>query len=307
MYYIEEADKPKFIEKFFKIIKIEENRLILPIKCKESNKLNGKNKSNSNDESTEENNKCNNNEKISKKLAIKTRKILDKGKSNKIVLSKRVHENKVYTNMLYSFGYEIVDGKWLFEAISCNILDYIVSVKGIKKEETKLSVLVNNLTENTLENIKIFAKEYKSLNIITNHIEKFKKIEERIYNEEGIMITITNNKKKSLNSSNIILNIDFPKELLNKYNIYENAIIINVRGNIQINKKRFNGVIINDYEIKLKNSECFELNIDNKYNRKDLYEAEFYKNIPYSEVKKKINKDGIEIDYLLGNNGKIKF
>ena len=142
--------------------------------------------------------------------------------------------------MLYSYGYEIVDGRWLFEALSYKVLDYIVNSKDLKKEEIEVSILVNNLTEYTLANIKKIAQEYKLLNIVTNHMEKFKKIEEKIYNENGLMITVTNNKKKSLKKSQIILNIDFPKELLNEYFIYEDAIIVNICGNMKITKKRFN-------------------------------------------------------------------
>ena len=138
---------------------------------------------------------------------------------------------------MYTYGFDIVDGKWLFEVISCEVLDYIVNLKNIKKEDTEISILVNYITQNTLENIKKIARQYKRLNIVTNHIEKFKKIEEELYNKEGIMIIVTNNKKKSLSKSKIILNIDFPKELLNKYNIYENAILVNIRGNMKIARK----------------------------------------------------------------------
>lgn len=281
MYYIEENDKPKVLERLFKIIRIEDNKLILPIKNKEKN------------------------EKISKKLAIKTKKILDKTKSKKIVLSKKIKENELYVNNLYTYGLDIVDGKWLFEVISCKILDYIVKLKKIKKEETQISILVNYLTDYTLQNIKKIASEYKRVNIVTNHIEKFKKIEEKLYNEEGIMIIVTNNKKKSLLKSNIILNIDFPKELLNKYNIYENAIIININGNMKIEKKRFNGITINNYEINVKGENYEKINSLNKYYIRDLYEAKFYKTMPYKEIIKKINSDKLDISNLIGNNGPI--
>ena len=72
--------------------------------------------------------------------------------------------------------------------------------KKIKKEETTISILINDLTEIELENIKILAENYKNLNIVTNHIEKFKKLEDK-FMENGIMITIVNNKKKSLMKS----------------------------------------------------------------------------------------------------------
>ena len=54
---------------------------------------------------------------------------------------------------------------------------------------------------------------------LTNHIEKFKTLERKVLEEYGIMITINNNKKKSLAKSNIILNMDFPNELINKYRL----------------------------------------------------------------------------------------
>ena len=107
-----------------------------------------------------------------------------------------------------------------------------------------ISFLINDLTEVEFENIKIFAKKYKTVNIVTNHIEKFKKLENDLVEEDGIIITITNNKKKSLMKSHIILNIDFPRELLNKYMIKDDSIIVNIREKVKINKKRFNGLNI---------------------------------------------------------------
>ena len=281
MYYIENNDKPRFLESMFKIIKIEGNKLILPLKTK------------------------NNNKKYLTKLTRKTKKILDKTKSKKIVLSKILKENEEYKNILYTYGFDIVDGKWLFEVISCEVLDYIVNLENIKKEDTEISILVNYITQNTLENIKKIARQYKRLNIVTNHIEKFKKIEEELYNKEGIMIIVTNNKKKSLSKSKIILNIDFPKELLNKYNIYENAILVNIRGNMKIARKRFNGITINDYEIKLNNLDYSQINNKNQYNIRDIYEASFYKTMPYREIVKQINADKPEVTSLYGNNGAI--
>lgn len=283
MYYIEKVDKLGFKEKLFKSIKIEDNKILVFIKEIENLK-----------------------EKQLIKLANKTNKILQKTYSQKIVLSKELYENEIYKNILYSYGYEIVDGKWLFEAIENRVLDYIVDKKQIKKEEVKISVLVNNLTDYTLENIKRFAKEYKTLNIITNHIEKFKKIENRIYEEEGLMITLTNNKKKSLLKSNIILNIDFSNELINKYNIFDEAIVLNINRKVKINKKRFNGIVINDYEISLKNNVITNY-IGNyeKYYLKHLYEAEFYKSISYKDFQNKIKDDELQLQGLYGLNGKI--
>lgn len=282
MFYIQENDKPcKWLNKALPKVELKENVIIITGMCEEMK------------------------EKKSIKLAKKIDSILKKSKSNKLVLSKKIQENEVIKNMLYSYGYDIVNGKWLFEGLSSQVIDYIVAKKNIKKEESYISVLVNDLSDYTLQNIILFAKEFKSLNIVTNHIEKFKKIEQKILKETGLIITVTNNKKKSLIKPQIILNIDFPNELINKYNIKEDAIIINICNNIKIKKKRFNGLVINDYEINV-NDEVFDSSIFkslDKYYINQIYESSFYKKIPYSDFYKKIKMDGCKINRLYSING----
>ena len=153
MFFIEENDKPMALEKLFNIIKIKDNRIIVPMQI-------DKNKDKLDKDKLEKSSisKIDKNDNIKK--AKKTKKFLDKTKTKKIVLSKKIKENEIYVNMLYSYGYEIVDGRWLFEALSYKVLDYIVNSKDLKKEEIEVSILVNNLTEYTLANIKKIAQEY---------------------------------------------------------------------------------------------------------------------------------------------------
>ena len=175
----------------------------------------------------------------------------------------------------------------------------------MKKDEMQISVLVNDISENMLENLRKIIKEYKKVNIITNHIEKFKNIEEKFEKEEGIMIVVNNNKRKSLTKSDIIINVDFPTELLNKYKIYDEAIIVNIKTKAKINKKRFNGLVINNYEISYKNDEAFDYEKSILYDKKDIYESMFYKKQPYDETIKKIKKDKVKISKLMGNKQSI--
>ena len=153
-----------------------------------------------------------------------------------------------------------------------------------------------------LEKIKVLIKQYKKVNIVTNHIGKFKKIEEQVLSKDGIMITVTNNKKKSIIKSKLILNVDFPEELINKYKIYDEAIIINIKQNVRIKSKRFNGICINDYEIKFKKELDYDNDKINKYNNKYIYEAQIYKKQPINNIMRKIDKDKVEIAKLIANN-----
>lgn len=282
MYYIQETDKPSFLLKFFNIINLESNKIILPIK----------------DEIISE--------KKAEQLAKRTKVILDTANCKRIVISKKLKNCKNYINYLYTYQYEIIDGKWLCEVLANEILEFIIKKKEMKKQETQIDILVNDLTEITLNNIRTIIKEYKRVNIITNHIEKFRKIEKEILEKEGIMITVSNNKKKSLSKSKIILNVDFPTELINKYNINDNAIIINLRGNVRINKKRFNGVNINDYEIEFDDGEELDDDDKKRYKKTEIYEAKFYKKTPVKNIKEILEKDNVRIISLKGVNSEIK-
>ena len=280
MYCIQEADKPNFILKIFNIIKLTQDKIILPICENEIIPI-----------------------KRAKKLAKKTKKILEKTLSKRVVISTKIKEQKDYMKILKdSCEIDIIDGSWLFEILSCKILDYIVKNKKMKKEELSVSILVNDLTENTIFNIRQIAKEYKSVNIITKYMEKFKKIEEQILQEDGIMITIGNNKKKGLSKSNIILNIDFSSKMLSEYNIYEEAIIVNVKENVVITKKRYNGININNYDITYENFYNYDYDKSTKYKACEIYEAQINKKQPPKEIMKKIKKDKVKITKLFGKN-----
>lgn len=276
MIYVEKNDKPTLIEKIFNFIKVQENTIILPI----------------NEETSQ---------KQIEKISRKTQKIVGiLSNSKKIVLSKNMKKEEKFINYLNTYGIEISDGRWLFEVLLTDIINFIVEKQKMKK--INLSILINDLTDIEFENIKLLAKKYTNMNIVTNHIEKFKKLEKQLQ-EEGIIITITNNKKKSLMKSQIIINVDFPKELINKYRINENATIVNVKRPIKIAQKRFNGMTVNDYKINYRSDICSEKFFNGKYELKDLYESEIYKRTPFKELRKKVKNDNVSITKLLLNNG----
>ena len=271
MYYIKETDKPSKFAEFFHIVKLENDTIILPILGTSLD------------------------EKTAYKLAIKTKTILDKTNSKKLVLSKQVKQQEAYTNYLYSYNYEIVDGRWLFQMLLFDVLEYIIKKLKIKEEEIKIGILVNDISDLAIYAIEKLVTKYKYVKIVTNHINYFKNIEEKISEEQGIFINVGNNKRKILSKTNIILNLDFPTELINRYTIYNTATIINFKGNVKIKDKRFNGLNINDYEIDWKTNPHLET-----FEAKDIYEAIQYKNQPIEETLKKIKRDNVMIQHLKG-------
>ena len=278
MYYIQESDKPVLIAKIFNLIELVDDKIILPVCDKE---------------------------KIDDKKVIilvkKVKKILEKTNCRTIILSKYLKKQENFVDLINMYKINVIDGRWLFLVLLDKILDYIIAKRKLEKKQINVSIMVKqNTCDYVIENIKKISKIYKSINIVTPNIEKFKKLEEEIFEENGVIITISNNKRKSLKRADIIINIDFSEEELNKYNIPDEAIIVNIDGNIEINKKRFNGLNINDYEISLEKFDEFDYEKDKLYWKKDLYEASIYKKQPYQYIERKINKDKVKIVELIG-------
>ena len=213
------------------------------------------------------------------KLVNSLRKILLDMKCKKIIISNNLKNDKEFINLLESNNINVIDGKWLFKMLIPEITEKIVKKSNMKQENLEISFTINQNTKVFEKYIELFAKKYKRVNIITNHISKFKKLEEKLYNNNGILVTVANNRRKSLLKTDIIINVDFPKEVLNKYTLNDKAIIITIDEEIKIKKKRFCGIIINNYNIELKNEEEFELWCkENKicienYNKNDLYDG----------------------------------
>ena len=189
----------------------------------------------------------NNDGSFSKKIKIvkKIKQILEKEKCRQVALENNLKEDNDIIKLLYSNNINICNKKWLLKNIVDEVIEEVLN--GRQRKEYDISICVNEIDTKVEEYILKFAREFKNMNIITNHIGKFKFIEKELYNE-GIIINITNNKRKSLSKAKLILNVDYPKEILNQFTIFDKATIINLEGDIKINKKRFSGRIISDYK-----------------------------------------------------------
>lgn len=190
--------------------------------------------------------------KLRKKIKIikKINRILEMNKCKTVLLSKDIKKDEELVNLLYSNNINIIDGKTIFKMKMIEVLEYILKRKNISCNDAKLAIISNTVNSFLKNNTMILAKKVKELTIATNKRKEFKKIDE-VLCDEGIIITITNNRKKGIIRSDIILNIDIPKEIINLYNIKDDAIIVNFEENVKIRKKRFAGVIIDGYKSRL--------------------------------------------------------
>ena len=283
IYFIKENDKPIVLDKFINIVKTENPNIQIP--------------------NITEKMKDKKIENIIEKLKLKTQY----KNTNKYILSKQLQQKAKFMKIFEQSGLEYFDGKWLFPYLTKEIIEYILKQKKKRKSEINCAILTNEVTQVVEEDIYRLALEMKSLTIITNHMEKFKKIEVKIYEEYGITINIANNKRKSLRNADIILNYDFVQEEINRYNLKENAILVNMQENVKVKRKRFNGLVINDYNISINKEKIEEYKEKwNKYPITQLVEAKLYSKDFYKNIRVKIEDMEVEIKNLIGNNGIVK-
>lgn len=237
-----------------------------------------------------------------RKLSKKIIKVLYNNSNNSvenIVLSKYLYNLEPFKQELYSNNINILDGRFLFRLLSFEIIKYICKIKNKEIYDAEVVLLINDLDKINIELIKLISKNIRSLNIVTKNIHKFDRIKKYLYDEYGVVINISNNKKYSLFRAEIIINIDFTEELINEYRINDKAIIINILKKIKIYSKRFDGINISYYRINIPK----EYKIKG-YKAEIIYESTIY-NKSFESILNRVNEDKITISKLIGNNGYI--
>lgn len=237
-------------------------------------------------------------EKLSKFLKIKC--------ITKVCISENLIKNEDFINFLKQENIEFFDGKWLLKHMSTDVVEYICNLKKENLNYQEISILSNDIDRIIKQIIFDLASQIRVLNLITKNENKFKKIEKELYNENGIVLNINNNYKKSLSRSDIILNFNFSEEELNKYNINSKACIINFQDLIDIKTKTFLGLNVNFFDIILPRKYTINSNHLKEFNSTILYESYIYKKTSPENIKKEIKNDKVIIEFLNGKNGRIR-
>ncbi len=276
--YIRQSENIKFLHKVFNIFKVEklDDKTIinLPINKKSKNKKI---------------------EKVIQKLS----QYFNNNNIKIVVLEQTLMENANIKNIIYSNNINILDGTRLDKFLVYNLVQKIYQYKKTNIQAGEITLLINENDDINVETIIMLAKEIKRLNIITNDIKKFRKIVDYLYKELGILIKLSNNVKTNLRSSDIIVNIDFPEEIVNKLEIPNNAVVLNMPKNINIKSKKFSGINIKAWEIEVPDKYILE-----RFNTSIMYEASLYTK-PVMKVFEQIQNDDIKIKKLIGVNGVI--
>lgn len=223
-----------------------------------------------------------------------------------IVVGKELKKDIELIEKIENIGIPISDGRWLFKFLVIQILEYISSCQKVDIKELKVALVTNENSELISYYIDELTKKSNKIKIITNHREKFHIIEEKLYYSKGIVLEISNNKRKGLQDVDVIFNFNFEEEILNKYKIDDKAILVNLKEKINVNSKRFSGINIHSYEIDFKNRFIGILDWTKNFEKAEIYESYLYRNDKIETIEEDIKKDQVIIKNLIGSNGKIK-
>lgn len=245
---------------------------------------------------------------IKEKYSInKIEKILRKNlkHTDMYLISNKLKENKI-CKILEDLEQEYITEEKIKKYLIFEVLKYILKLSNKELSDLELTILVNDTSNINIYLIEELAKRVKTVKIVSLKIYKFKKLEEKLYNEYGIPIQFSNSYRKSLEKSKLIINFDFNEFEINEYEIFNNAIVINcIKDNIRIKAKLFDGIVVNSYNIKYKKelmNKFKTMQVNENYNKLMLYASTIEeKNI--GEVYKKVEEDSVSISGLVGNNG----
>lgn len=207
-------------------------------------------------------------------------------KETNVILSKQILElirDSKYKSIQNYFN-KIRNNKENFNKEIINTIKLVINNKGKRIEEINIYLLIKNYNSSYNEKIIDMTEKLKSINIVTESIKEYKKLEEKL--EDNITnITVTNNKRKGISNAKYIINIDYDEESLQRYSVYRNAIIFNISNNKISNIRGFEGIIINNIVVTEKDKSLSRF-IDRRF-------IEIY-------------DDNTEIIDILGNKGSIK-
>lgn len=226
--------------------------------------------------------------------------------NNVYVISKELANNNIF-RIMNEYGLKYITEEKAKKQLLIPVLQYISKLQKKDVNSLDLTILVNDNSEMNLLLIEEISKIVKSIKIVSLNIYKFRKLEEKLYNEEGIAIQFSNSYKKSLEKSNVIINFDFSEIEINEYNIYNNAIIINCyKENIKIKSRLFEGIVVNSYDISFDKEiiqKFKDINIYYNYKNITLYASIIEKDKNFITLYKNSGKEKTKIMNLIGNNG----
>lgn len=233
----------------------------------------------------------------------KEQKNINCNRKSRNLKNRQTKEEKL--DFLINKKVKILNGKGLMPYLIKEILEYSMKKQNTTTQLEDIYFCIKEAKPIYIENINNLAQHFKTINIITPNIIKFQNLADRIEENQNSIITVINNKKKSLKRAQWIVNFDFTKEELAQYVIYRRAIILEIGKEGEYDNICFEGACIQKAQIET----SIEIkNFFEKYyllencSLEALYESLINEKQNFNKVKEQMQQDQIRIVKLSGRN-----
>ena len=240
----------------------------------------------------------------------KVQKIMSKYQIQELVIAEELKEKLgLETVNAIDKKIHILDGRGLIPYCIKEILEYMIQKQNGKMQLEDVYLCMKQDKPFYRESIAYLAQYFRSINIITPAISNFQKLADKLEEaQDGGMLVVSNNKKKSLKKAKWIVNFDFSQKELKKYTIYRRAILLSVPEE-EYEQTGFDGIQIRQMGIDT----CEEIKDFWKKHHllpecsiESLYESLVNRKADFQSVKRKMQKDDVKIIRLYGKKGPIE-
>lgn len=228
-----------------------------------------------------------------------------------------------------TYPLQIIYEKTLMNYMPFSILERLLEIQQREIREEDVYFLIKKDLRMDFSFLDPFIETCRTVNIITNDLDRFQKIQQDLYEQENILIGVSNNRSKSLRKARYIFNMNLDEKDLKKLKIHRNAVIIHIHQDEKYEENGFQGININQVKIAMPDEYVEKLDKINaldgdridaekfytsillarleKEKEKSLVKKESYIQESYFEaVNRMLQEDEITIQDFVGNNGLIQ-
>ena len=167
-------------------------------------------------------------------------------------------------------------------------------------QKLKVVLLVKEYSLESMDLINNIAKNVKSLIIVTNDADRYRRLAEELFEKYGIILKVFEKEKTNFKYAHIVINIDFLSEELNKIAVNPNSLVICGFAKKYKPKNNFNGIVIKYVDIISGREEI--PGVDNLA----ICEVKIYNYLrKIKENDRVFEREGYRINGYFGENGKI--
>ena len=169
--------------------------------------------------------------------------LLKKLEFENVVLDDGIEKHKSIVDYFNSLeGICLFNGKKIFTLYLEEIIRSICKLLSVSINDLRIGIIADRLDVEKECLIKRLVTELRFLSIVSPNYKNMVKLTEKIYEDTGLVITVSDDDKNVFKECNIVINFSNDSEFVNNCKLYEHTIVVNY--GVKIQKKNYKGVII---------------------------------------------------------------